>query len=139
MPLQPWARSRSGTTICMTHTRRSNSIVTRFLWEQQEPFQSFSRLPESRLPSMRRLSKGCCNRLRKPLRNWKHQQGSARAKSRPKLANSILHNGIHDLTPKHGCSPEDLILISFSLQPPWGSVNSSPAQYTTGFNTSKEC
>jgi len=70
-PLQLWARSKSGTTIYVIHTLRSNSIVTRFLWEQQEPFQSFSRLPESSLPSMRRLSKGCCNRLCKPLRNWK--------------------------------------------------------------------
>src|SRR5260370_9463021 len=73
-PLQPWGRFRSGTTICVIHTLRSNSIVTRFLWEQQEPFQSFSRLPESSLPSMRRLSKGCCTRLCKPLRNWKQRR-----------------------------------------------------------------
>jgi hypothetical protein len=34
-----------------------------------------------------------------------------------------------------GCTPEDdLDLISFSLQLSWGSVNSSPAQYTTGAN-----
>src|SRR6516225_3232847 len=41
---------------------------------------------------------------------------------------------IHCLTPKHGCSPEVLILISFSLQPSWGSVNSPPARVYTGFN-----
>src|SRR5436309_4527505 len=35
---------------------------------------------------------------------------------------------IHGLTPKHGCSPEDLSLISFSLQPSWGLVNSPPAR-----------
>ncbi len=73
-PLQPWARSKSGTTIYMIHTLRSNSIVMHFLWEQQGPFQSFSGQPESSLPSMRRLSKGCCNRLCTPLRNWKQRR-----------------------------------------------------------------
>src|SRR5713226_6270649 len=43
--------------------------------------------------------------------------------------------GIHGLTPKHGCSPEDVILISFSLQPSWGSVNSTPARVYTVVNT----
>jgi len=51
------------------------------------------------------------------------------------MAHSILHNGIHGLTPKHGCSPEDVILISFSLQPSWGSVNSIPAQVYTVVNS----
>ena len=43
--------------------------------------------------------------------------------------------GIHGLTPKHSCSPEDLILISLSLQPSWGSVNSPPARVYTVVNT----
>src|ERR1700676_2421201 len=43
---------------------------------------------------------------------------------------------IHCLTPKHGCSPEDLDLISFSLQPSWGSVNSTPARVYTVVNRS---
>src|SRR6266566_593254 len=37
------------------------------------------------------------------------------------------------------CTPEDdLDLISFSLQLSWGSVNSSPAQYTTGANNMED-
>ena len=50
------------------------------------------------------------------------------------MANSILHNGIHCLTPKHDCSPEDLILLFTRLQPPWGLVNLTPVQYIIGPN-----
>src|SRR5579875_2648333 len=41
--------------------------------------------------------------------------------------------GEHCLTPKHGCSPE-VILVFLSLQPSWGSVNSSPARVYTVVN-----
>src|SRR5450755_2910892 len=60
------------------------------------------------------------------------------------LLSNLLHGlplrmeivyGIHGLTPKHGCSPEDVILLSFSLQPSWGSVNSTPARVYTVVNT----
>jgi hypothetical protein len=50
------------------------------------------------------------------------------------MANSILHNSVHCLTPKHDCSPGDLILLSSSLQPSWGSVNLTPAQYIISAN-----
>jgi hypothetical protein len=52
-----------------------------------------------------------------------------------KWAISILHNGIHGLTPKHGCSPEDWVWIFLSLQLSWGLVNLTPAQYTIGSNS----
>src|SRR5579875_1404021 len=42
--------------------------------------------------------------------------------------------GEHCLTPKHGCSPE-VILVFLSLQPSWGSVNSSPARVYTVVNS----
>ncbi|BCL84625.1 hypothetical protein ccbrp13_70900 [Ktedonobacteria bacterium brp13] len=45
--------------------------------------------------------------------------------------------GIHCLAPKHGCSPGDLILLSSSLQPSWGLVNLTPAQYTIGANSQR--
>src|SRR5579875_893906 len=44
--------------------------------------------------------------------------------------------GEHCLTPKHGCSPE-VILVFLSLQPSWGSVNSSPARVYTVVNKGK--
>src|SRR5260221_12018730 len=46
------------------------------------------------------------------------------------MANSTLHNRIHGLTPKHGCSPEDVVLIFLSLQPSWGRSILPRLEYT---------
>jgi hypothetical protein len=40
----------------------------------------------------------------------------------------------HAAISKHSCSPEDLNLVVLSLQPRWGSVNSSPTRVYTVFN-----